>query len=165
MNAIDELNYEYWRRIEGILGKYSATGHGPNTYTADALINVLAMSSIYDEVIKFLDGKLTSAYRSRMVNKAVGGAASSRHLDGLALDIVPAGSLDVAYAKLCKHAWHGAGGDSAFGCVRKIIKEPTWIHIDWWQPPWVTGGPMEFLRKNAGGPYIHMDFSETQVTK
>lgn len=65
-----------------------------------------------DAVREFLGNKpikITSAYRPRAINRAVGGASSSRHVYGDAADIVVAGiPAHQVYWKL--NEWHGDKG-------------------------------------------------------
>ena len=63
--------------------------------------------------------QINSWYRSRPVNKAVGGEAFSAHLEGRAADCVPRGNLESAFKMLLS-------GGIPFD---KAILEPGWIHV------------------------------------
>lgn len=117
---------------DAILKRFSVTSHGSNIYTPEAVRNVLCMAEMFETAIAVVDGLLTSAYRSKTVNAAVGGAYGSKHLDGLALDIkAKTKSTKESFAILA-----GLAKKGELGAVRKIIHEPTWVHIDWHRPPW-----------------------------
>lgn len=61
-----------------------------NTPTAEALANLSRTAQMLERVRAQLGGKaviVTSAYRGRQVNQAVGGATSSDHMQGQAADI------------------------------------------------------------------------------
>lgn len=63
---------------------------------------------------------VSSGYRSKAVNQAVGGAASSAHLQGLAADITVPGMSPKALAKLIMVS----------GIIfDQLIYEGTWVHI------------------------------------
>lgn len=79
--------------------------------------NLIKLAKHLDAVRELLGGRaitITSGYRPRAVNRAVGGASNSRHLFGDAADIVVAGlSPHGVYQRL--NAWHddrGGLGDS-----------------------------------------------------
>lgn len=63
--------------------------------------------------------QINSWYRSRAVNKAVGGEAFSAHLEARAADCVPRGNLLNAFKMLLS-------GGIPFD---KAILEPGWIHV------------------------------------
>lgn len=63
---------------------------------------------------------VSSGYRSKAVNQAVGGSSSSAHLQGLAADITVPGMAPKALAKLIM------AGDVIFD---QLIYEGTWVHI------------------------------------
>lgn len=66
---------------------------------------------------------ITSAYRSPKVNSGVGGAKDSRHLIGLAADIVVAGMSSREVCFLIDNWKHEIQ-------FRRMIFEGTWCHID-----------------------------------
>lgn len=74
--------------------------------------NLIKLAKHLDAVRELLGGKaitITSGYRPRAVNRAVGGASNSRHLYGDAADIVVAGlHPHQVYWKL--NGWHGDHG-------------------------------------------------------
>lgn len=79
--------------------------------------NLIKLAKHLDAVRELLGGraiKISSGYRPRAVNRAVGGASNSRHLYGDAADIVVAGMHPhQVYWKLNKwHADRGGLGDS-----------------------------------------------------
>lgn len=74
--------------------------------------NLIKLAKHLDAVRELLGGRaitITSGYRPRAVNRAVGGASNSRHLYGDAADILVAGlSPHGVYQRL--NAWHGNKG-------------------------------------------------------
>lgn len=80
--------------------------------SADVTRNLIKLAKHLDAVRELLGGRaitITSAYRPRAINRAVGGASNSRHLYGDAADIIVAGMHPhQVYWRL--NAWHGDRG-------------------------------------------------------
>ena len=112
-----------------VIEPYRATSRGPNPWTEVAALHVYTYREHYQHAIDIVLGTLTSGYRSSRVNRLVGGEPTSRHMDGLAIDIVPRETLAIsdAAAVLWSHALR-----NELGPVRTIIREPTWVHMDWY---------------------------------
>lgn len=67
---------------------------------------------------------INSAYRTWAVNKQVGGAKCSLHLQGRAADIRP------KYPELLEQLWDVVCSyDKEYGCLSEKIKYETFIHI------------------------------------
>lgn len=109
-----------------VLARFAITSHGSNPWTMQGALNMLRIRAHIDAAVRLVDGRLSSAYRSPRVNKIVGGADNSRHMMGLAADIVPSGNLEAAHNLMWQAAKRGE-----LGPVRKVLIEPGWIHIDW----------------------------------
>lgn len=101
-----------------------------NTPTPEALANLQRTAYMLEGIRAHLGGKaviVTSAYRGRQVNQAVGGATSSDHMMGQAADIVVPGfgkPYDVAKALAADLEWLGIG---------QLIYESNgasqWVHV------------------------------------
>lgn len=107
-----------------------------NTPTADALQQLHRTAQMLERVRTFLGGNaiiVTSGYRSRKVNEAVGGVTSSDHAQGMAADVkVPAYGTPYEVAKAL------APQISALG-IGQIIYESVggaqWLHLSTRIPP------------------------------
>lgn len=87
------------------------------------LEDLIRTALVLEEVRKqFGDLHVNSAFRSRLVNAAAGGAASSAHLDGRAVDFV---SVRVSLRDVV--AWIIAHREELG--VDQVIYEGTWIHL------------------------------------
>lgn len=96
---------------------------------------------------------VTSGYRSPKLNAAVGGAASSAHVLGLAADVQPAtGTLRDLTARTL-----GSGA-----IYDQIILEPSWIHVGRKSPTGVVRGERLMLLKR-GGKYERLDLNDPRV--
>ena len=74
-----------------------------NTPTDIALNNLKRLARSLEMVRDYLNAplRISSGYRSPVLNVAVGGSKSSRHCDGLAADFTPKGwELSIAFATL-----------------------------------------------------------------
>lgn len=69
--------------------------------------------------------RITSGYRCRELNAAVGGAAKSKHLTAQAVDIQPVHNTK-AYRNIIMYILY----HSPEFKFNKIIIEPTWLHIE-----------------------------------
>lgn len=98
-----------------------------NTISSSAHLGNLA--NLWDN-LNFLREKfgkpiyINSAYRTPSVNKHVGGAKRSLHLQGRAADIRPKDlqDLEQLWSIVCSY-------DKEYGCLSEKIKYPTFIHI------------------------------------
>jgi len=106
-------------------------------YTAGAL----------EEVRELLGVPLTvtSGFRMPILNKAVGGSATSKHTVGLCADVIPVGmAVKDAFDKITKNK-------DKLGSVRKIIiegvKGKSWLHI---QSKVLASEPTELFSTNDG---------------
>ncbi len=115
--------------IAAKLARYGATSRGANPWTLRAVINVLGIARHIEAARAAISGRLSSVFRSPDVNESLPGASkTSRHMDGLAADIVPGAPFTVESAsrKIAALARQGL-----LGPVRCIIWEPGWVHVDW----------------------------------
>ena len=100
-----------------------ATRKGIDNTPAPAIVANLTRLAALLEQVRALVGApiaISSGYRSPALNKAVGGAANSAHVLGLAADIGTAKLAPKALALLIRQS------DIAFD---QLIYEGTWVHI------------------------------------
>ena len=99
--------------------------HGLDNTPGQAVVaNLTRLAGVLEQVRTLLDGKamhINSGYRSPAVNAAVGGVATSYHVDGLAADFT-AGTfgtpLDIAKAIAASAIDYD-----------QLIYEHTWVHL------------------------------------
>ena len=114
---------------------YSVTNHGHNPWTVTAALNAVRLMPYFERVIKTTNGKITSIYRSPVVNEKVDGSPLSRHQEALAMDFVVE-DYEKAGTKL-----NALAKSKRLGPVRLIFFEQEyrnnkiirWIHIDWYR--------------------------------
>ena len=70
---------------------------------------------------------VTSGFRNKKLNSAVGGVSNSAHLTGFAADIVPANGKMTEFKKFVKIWLRGKDFDQAI--IEKNKKGQEWIHI------------------------------------
>ncbi len=95
-----------------------------NTPNAKQLANLKKLCDGVLEPLRKLVGKpiqINSAFRSKVVNKAVGGVGDSYHLDGLAADIVVEGMTARELYNLIRKS------DIQYHKV--LLEFETWVHI------------------------------------
>ena len=89
-----------------------------------------------EELIEFMDGVraawggpliVTSGYRCPELNKKVGGAKTSAHLTGYAVDCVPANNKKKEFFEFCKEYLKSRDFDELL--FEKNSKGSIWIHI------------------------------------
>ena len=100
-----------------------ATRQGIDNAPAPASVaNLTRLAALLEQVRAVVGAPITisSGYRSPALNKAVGGAANSAHVLGLAADISTAKLAPKALALLIRQS------DIAFD---QLIHEGTWVHI------------------------------------
>ena len=100
-----------------------ATRKGIDNTPAPAIVaNLTRLAALLEQVRALVGAPITisSGYRSPALNRAVGGAASSAHVLGLAADISTAKLAPKALALLIRQS------DIAFD---QLIYEGTWVHI------------------------------------
>lgn len=88
------------------------------------IANLTRLALLLEQVRTLLGGKpivVSSGYRSQAVNRAVGGAASSAHVDGLAADFICPGYGTPQ--QICR-----AIVDSPLR-FDQVIYEGTWVHL------------------------------------
>ena len=106
-----------------LIASQVATRKGIDNTPAPAIVANLTRLAALLEQVRALVGApiaISSGYRSPALNKAVGGAASSAHVLGLAADISTAKLTPKALALLIRQS------DIAFD---QLIYEGTWVHI------------------------------------
>ncbi|MCK9629639.1 MAG: D-Ala-D-Ala carboxypeptidase family metallohydrolase [Bacteroidales bacterium] len=130
------------------LARFNMTSKGLNLYTFKAALNVLAHHRFWEHAQQVIGARITSAYRSPGVNKAVGGVATSDHVKGLACDFVPQGDKQQAVKKL-----RAACAQGELGPVRQFIWESykNVIHVGYYEPG-KTGG-VQYLEQYGPGQH------------
>ena len=106
-----------------LVGSQVATRKGiDNTPTPAIVANLTRLAALLEQVRALVGGPITisSGYRSPALNKAVGGAANSAHVLGLAADISTTKLTSKALAMLIRQS------DIAFD---QLIYEGSWVHI------------------------------------
>ena len=106
-----------------LLASQVATRKGIDNTPAPAIVaNLTRLAALLEQVRALVGAPITisSGYRSPALNRAVGGAASSAHVLGLAADISTAKLAPKALALLIRQS------DIAFD---QLIYEGTWVHI------------------------------------
>lgn len=93
-----------------------------NTPTPAIIANLTRLAALLEQVRALVGApvSVSSGYRSPALNKAVGGAANSAHVQGLAADIGTPQLSAKALAQLIQKS------DLAFD---QLIYENTWVHI------------------------------------
>lgn len=101
-----------------------------NTPTPEALDNLQRTAHMLEGIRAHLGGKaviVTSGYRGREVNEAVGGATSSDHMAGQAADIQVPGfgtPYEVAKALAADLDWLGIGQ-----VIYEVNGSSRWVHV------------------------------------
>lgn len=96
-----------------------------NTPPPQVVFNLTRLAALLERVREVCGGRpivISSGYRSLMLNSAVGGAAASAHMAGLAADIVVPG---FPLAALCR----SIAASPAMDEVDQLIHEGTWAHL------------------------------------
>jgi len=109
--------------LEELTSSNTAIAKGiDNTPSKEVIEHLKALSSVLEAVRSLVNKpiKVSSAYRSPALNKAVGGAINSAHVEGFAADISVAGYTPRQLAILIRDS--GIKFD-------QLIAEPTWVHI------------------------------------
>lgn len=127
--------------------RYSVTSHGKNEWTQEALLNVLSRAPYMELARMSIGGRFNSVYRSPAINSAIGGASTSRHMRGLAVDLHPGRPHNAESAS--RHIWDMALAGT-LGKIHKVIWEPNWVHVSWRA---IDEDPIRlvFLKKDSSG--------------
>ncbi|MCY1413690.1 Peptidase M15 [compost metagenome] len=113
----------YFTLQEMILSETAARKGIDNTPSAD-IINNLQRLAEFLEHVRALVGRpilVTSGYRSPQLNQAIGGAARSSHMSGLAADINAPGLTPLELARSI--------ADSELAFDQLILEFDAWVHI------------------------------------
>lgn len=125
-----------------------------NTPTVDAIENLKLLVGTLEEVHMLLGpAHITSGYRCKALNEAVGGQSSSQHMQGLAADFICTRfSLREAARRILQQ-------HIAFD--QFIYEYGSWLHIS--HPPLGHLGRGEALMvgKFTGGKYLPLDLGKT----
>jgi hypothetical protein len=113
---------EHFTLEELVASQLAARQRIDNRPTPVIIENLRKVAAVLEQ-IRTLVGKpvaVSSGYRSVALNKAVGGAPASAHLDGLAADITVSGMTSRELAGLIR--------DSGI-VLDQLIYEGTWVHV------------------------------------
>jgi zinc D-Ala-D-Ala carboxypeptidase len=116
---------EHFTLEELIISQTAARQGIDNTPSADIVRNLRKLAGMLEEVRSLLSGVpilVSSGYRCPELNKAVGGAKNSAHMDGLAADITAP-----AFGTVMQVARKIAASDLAYDQV--IHEYGAWVHI------------------------------------
>lgn len=97
--------------------------------------------------------RVTSGYRSRALNEAVGGAATSAHLLGYALDLVPANGAMRRFKEVCRDFLKGRKFDQMISEGEDASGNPAWVHVGYKN---AEGRQRRQFLSMRGGTYIPM---------
>ena len=117
------MNLSLHFSLAELVASQVATRKGIDNTPAPAIVaNLTRLAALLEQVRALVGAPITisSGYRSPALNRAVGGAASSAHVLGLAADISTAKLAPKALALLIRQS------DIAFD---QLIYEGTWVHI------------------------------------
>jgi len=114
-----------WKSEHFTLAEMTVTSHGANMPTGAQMAALADTAARMDAVRAILGNrpiKVTSGYRSPQVNKAVGGAKTSAHLDGYAVDFkCPGYGTPAQIVKALR--------DSGVKFDQLIDEFDSWVHI------------------------------------
>lgn len=115
---------EHFSLSEFEKSEYSQRKGIPNIIPVNLMANAIKLAMLMEQVRKLLNNKMiivNSAYRSPTINKAVGGAKTSEHLQALACDFIcPTFGTPFEIAKIIEKSGIEYG---------QLIYEGTWVHI------------------------------------
>lgn len=100
----------------------------PNEYTVNNLNKLV--TNILDPLREAFGSpiKITSGYRSYLLNKMVGGVKNSQHMSGKAADIVPIGKSFDEFTNFIKEWLKDKDFDQ---CIIESSGKSRWIHISY----------------------------------
>lgn len=101
-----------------------------NTPTVEAMQNLPKLAQLMESVRAHLGVPIivSSGFRSKALNDAIGGAPSSQHLTGQACDFIAPGYG--APVTICSHLVDQVSVD-----YDQLIQEGRWVHISWAPKP------------------------------
>lgn len=133
--TLEEFTYSDTANAKGIPNKPSSTQKKVMEHTCVYLLEPLRklLNEHYGTTVRII---ITSGFRSLALNKAVGGAASSEHLLGQAVDIRAEKNINgkwvlVPYTELYDMIkyWVRNGDISVNQCILEKSGQTTWVHI------------------------------------
>lgn len=141
--TLEELTYSSTAKAKGINNTPTEVHKKVLKHTCVYLLEPLRalLNEKYKEYkgkkVKYVSIKITSGYRGPVLNKAVGGAATSQHCKGEAVDcevtlnFVDGTKQVLPYTELFKDikTWVKAGKISVDQCIQEKSGNAVWIHI------------------------------------
>lgn len=93
---------------------------------------------------------VTSGYRSAVLNRAVGGSATSAHCCGFAADLVPQNGRLADFKRFCRDWLRGRRFDQLISEEEDAAGVPRWLHIGYKNG---QGGQRRQMLSMRGGKY------------
>ncbi|MCP9494263.1 MAG: D-Ala-D-Ala carboxypeptidase family metallohydrolase [Pyrinomonadaceae bacterium MAG19_C2-C3] len=125
-----------------------------NTPSAQVIANLTKLCGEVLEPARCALGalKISSGYRSRALNRAVGGSLTSHHVSGWAADVQPYDVSKLEFAKWVKTHCRTDQIILEFGQVLVSgVIEPAWVHVSC--HPRLRGQVLE-INSRTGGKYV-----------
>ena len=97
--------------------------------------------------------RVSSGYRSKALNVAVGGSTTSAHSFGFALDIIPMNGNLARFKEVCREFLKGRKFDQMISEDENAAGVPNWIHIGYKTG---DGRQRKQFLSMVGGKYIPM---------
>lgn len=97
--------------------------------------------------------RVSSGYRSRQLNAAVGGSTTSAHSFGYALDLIPMNGNLARFKEVCREFLKGRKFDQMISEDENAAGVPAWIHVGYKTG---DGRQRKQFLSMVGGKYIPM---------
>lgn len=113
---------EHFTLAEMTFSQTAARKNIDNTPSPEVIAALKRTCALLEQVRTLVGApiRVSSGYRSKALNKEIGGAASSKHVLGLAADITTAAMTPLALAKLISQSTLQ---------FDQVIFEGTWVHL------------------------------------
>lgn len=121
--------FTLWELVRSDTAQAKGISNFPTFEICDHLL--LLTREILDPMREAWGGPLevTSGYRCKALNKAVGGVANSAHLEGWAVDIRPTDKRRTAKFILWAAGWLEDNGIAFDQAIDEQVKGDRWLHI------------------------------------
>lgn len=125
------MNWKYFKLEEFVRSETASKFNIDNTPDKYAISNLdKLVKNVLDPMRESFGGpiKVTSGYRSYLLNKMVGGVKTSQHMSGKAADIVPIGKTFNDFLKFIEEWLKDKEFDQ---CIIEKSGDKRWIHISY----------------------------------